>query len=191
MAADAPKTRELNYLMVQHMGYAPETRALRHLRAGQRRTRFTLEDGRQIRDKGERFDEVTFEDVLKNHEILLNGVRTGAIRVCRPDNLESLTLAQFGDLLKRLAVDYKNDLKINETLLEPLVDSDLKDEKVWVEKPKEALVGKTAVAPAPQPAMGTGLLDDKGKEAETSETSKESEKKDTKKDKHSPKKDRR
>jgi len=166
-----------------------------------------LEDGRQIRDKGERFDEVTFEDVLKNHEILLAGVRDGAIRVCRPDNLEPLTLDQLGELIKRLAKDFKKDLKVDETLLEPLIGSDLKDEKVWVEKTTSATVPALDApaqppidtAPAspkveePKATEGTGLLDDSGKEAKLGlPVPEEPEEKDPKKDpKHSAKKGRR
>lgn len=151
MASEA-KTRELNYVMVQHMGYSAETRLERHLKAGQRRQRLMLGDGRRIRDKGERFDEVSFDDVLENHEMLLNGVRTGALRVCRPDNLEALTLVQLGDLLEQLAKDFKKDLKIDETLLEPLVGSNLKDDKVWVEKLK------TTPAPVDAPVAPTTKL---------------------------------
>lgn len=180
------KSRELDYLMVQHMGYAAETRAHRHIKAGNRRKRFMLDDGRRIQSKGERFDEVTFSDVLTNFNVLLGGVRDGVIRVCRPDNLQELTLEQFVELGARLADDFKKDLKIDETLLEPLVGSDLGDKKVWVEKSKgkDTEITKPSLEPAviaaeerkkldepkeePKPAE-TGLLDDAGKDAEVTE----------------------
>lgn len=175
--------RELDYLMVQHMGYAAETRSHRHLKAGNRRKRFMLDDGRRIQSKGERFDEVTFSDVLTNFNLLLGGVRDGVIRVCRPDNLQELTLEQFAELGEHLSDDFKKDLKIDETLLEPLVGSDLGDKKVWVEKPKgkDTEITKPSIEPAviaaeerkkldeePKPAE-TGLLDDAGKDAEVAE----------------------
>lgn len=210
--AEAPKSRELDYVMVQNMGYSPETRVLRHVRPGQRKQRVTLENGRRIRDKGARYDEVSFTDLFKNFETLVSAVRTGAVQICRPDNLEPLTLEQLAEMGKRLAADYKTDLKVDETLFEPLLGSDLKDEKVWVEKPKAVAAepAKEAApeppknevipegervmrteAPAPKPVEGTGLLDDQGKEAAPEVEKEPSEKKDTKKDKHSSKKDRR
>jgi hypothetical protein len=175
------KPRELNYVMVQHMGYAAETRAHRHIRPGGRKQRIMLDNGRRLRAKGDRYTEVTFSDVLANFNTLLGGVRNGTIQVCRPDNLQAVTLEQFLDLGERLSEDFKKDLKVDETLLEPLVGSDLKDRKAWVTKPKDAdvtnpdmgqseLMAKVDQHEAEakgeaNPPPDTGLLDDQGQPA--------------------------
>lgn len=179
--AEEAKTRELNYVMVQHMGYSAETRAARRTHAG-RGPLLTLDNGRRVRNKGDRFDEITFSDVLVNHETLLKGVLAGAIRVCRPDNLEPFTYAQLIDLIKRLAVDFKNDLKIDETLLEPLVGSDLKDERVWVEKPAPAVQ-----APSEAPSEASAKVEKHEPEVKAEAKSEESDAH----SKHSMKKGRR
>jgi hypothetical protein len=131
----AEATKPLDYVMIKHMGYSAETRRHRAVRAGQRRQKFILDNGRPIRGKGERFTEVSFTDLLKNFNMLLGGVRSGAIRVCRPDNLQPFSLAQLADLGARLAKDYEHDLKVDETLLEPLV-ADQTDTQVWIPVPK-------------------------------------------------------
>ncbi len=146
-------TKPLNYVMVRHMGYSALTRAERVL-STRHRQRFMLENGRRIRAKNARMTEVTFEDVFKSFNKLLDGIRTGHIQVCRPDNLEPFTMAQFVDLGNRLASDFEKDLEINETLLEPLT-GDQADDRVWVEKKAD-----------------TGLLDDKGDEAKPEEEAK-------------------
>jgi len=189
--ATEPKTRPLDYVMVRHMGYSAETKTHRAVRAGQRKQRFMLDTGRRIKAKGDRYTEVAFEDVLKNFNTLLSGIRSGAVEVCRPDNLEAMTMDQFGELGARLADDYKHDLKVDETLLEPLVGSDLTDKKVWVEKPKgkDTEITKPSIEPAVIAAeerkkieepveepkaeeakpVETGLLDDAGEDAAESE----------------------
>lgn len=187
--ADAPKTKELNYVMVQNMGYDAETRTLRHLRPGQRRTRFLLDNGRRIRDKGDRYTEVTFEDVLSNFNLLLGGIQTGAIQVCRPDNLEAFSLGQFVDLGKRLAEDFRKDLKVDETLLEPLVGSDLKDRQVWVAKPKADVV--PAAKPGPDPIAAVAPLEVKAELPKAAEAPKEELAAKTEESKHHMKKGRR
>jgi hypothetical protein len=165
MSDESPKTKPLDYVMVRHMGYSAETKAHRSARAGQRKQRMMLDTGRRIRCKGGRYTEVTFSDVLANFNTLLAGVRSGAIRVCRPDNLAALTMSQFVDLGARLAEDFKVDLRVDNTLLEPLV-ADQADTKVWVPKtpevveleeeaPKseEAPTATLAPEPAPEPAL--------------------------------------
>lgn len=131
----AEATKPLDYVMIKHMGYSAETRRHRAIRAGQRRQKILLDNGRPIRSKGERYTEVPFTDLLKNFNALLGGVQSGAIRICRPDNLQPFSLAQLADLGARLAKDYSHDLKIDETLLEPLV-ADQTDTQVWVPAPK-------------------------------------------------------
>jgi len=172
-----PESRPLDYVMINHLGYAREYKKHRAERAGGRRQRFTLGNGRQIRAKGPRYTEVSFEDLLKNFNQLLKGVKEGFISVCRPDNLEAMTVEQLVDLGARLAQDYEFDHVVDETLLEPLFGSDLTDKKVWVEKPKgkDTEITKPSLEPAviaaeerkkldeAKPAE-TGLLDDHGEE---------------------------
>lgn len=155
MAPDETTGKPLNYVMVHHLGYARDFHLHRAARTGGRHQRFTLDNGRQIRWKGSRYTEVSFDDVFKNFNMLLQGIREGRIAACRPDSLEPFTMEQFVDLGKRLAADFKNDLEINETLLEPLVGSDLTDKQVWVEKPKSEEAPKPqiqAVEPYVEPA---------------------------------------
>jgi len=134
----AEATKPLDYVMIKHMGYSAETRRHRAIRAGQRRQKFILDNGRPIRGKGERFTEVSFTDLLKNFNMLLSGVQSGAIRICRPDSLQPFSLAQLADLGARLAKDYAHDLKIDETLLEPLI-ADQTDTQVWVPTAKSSV----------------------------------------------------
>src|SRR3972149_269031 len=65
-AEEKVKNRPLNFVMVQHMGYAPETKLHRAVRPGGRKQRFMLDNGRRIRGKGERYTEVSLLDLLKN-----------------------------------------------------------------------------------------------------------------------------
>lgn len=131
---ETPK-RELNYVMVRHLAYDRAHKMHRAERAGGRRRRFMLDDGTNIRPKGSRMTEVSLDTLAKNLNKFLEGVRNGVVEVCRPDNLQALTLEQLGDLGERLLEDYRVDLKVDRTLLEPLFGSDLKDKRVYVETP--------------------------------------------------------
>jgi len=127
------KPRPLDYVMVRHLGYSARTKVHRAGRPGQRKQRLMLDDGRHIRCKGDRYTEVSFTDLFRNFNTLLASVRSGTAEICRPDSLQALTVDQLADLGARLSKDYKDDLKIDKTLLEPLF-ADTTDKKVWEEK---------------------------------------------------------
>lgn len=173
---EAPKTRPLDYVMVKHLGYSPKTKVHRAARAGQRRQRLMLDTGRRIRFKGERFTEVSLTDLFKNFNTLLASVRSGAAEICRPDNLQPFTHEQLLDLGHRLAEDYKKDLKVDETLLEPLF-ADLTDKRVWEAKPSEPTEGvitpeapKAQITePAPEPIPEEPSQDESRQEEPTAQ----------------------
>ena len=73
-----------DYVMVQHMKYSRETRALRANRAGHRYHDVTLDTGRRIHRQGKRLTEVHHDELMANHQQILELVRVGELKVIHP-----------------------------------------------------------------------------------------------------------
>lgn len=88
-AKPAPKKvtqpRKEDYVLIKNMASSRETRHIRSSSRGHRYNAIVLDTGRRIRQKGDRLTEVTFHDLLANHQQVLELVRVGKLQVFAPD----------------------------------------------------------------------------------------------------------
>jgi hypothetical protein len=73
--------RGVDHVMIYHMKSSRQTRTLRALRKGHRYHDVTMVSGRRIRQRGKRPTEVHHDELVENHQHILELVRVGEIRV--------------------------------------------------------------------------------------------------------------
>jgi len=107
--AKKAEVQPLDYVLVKNMASSRETRHIRSSSRGHRYNALVLEDGRRLRQKGDRFTEVTFKDLLSNHQQILELVRVGKLMVYAPDE-EVMPYDELKQLVQHLSKGKKLDL---------------------------------------------------------------------------------